>query len=68
MNRRDFLATTLTAGAIGSVAPFRRLRAYPRPAPNIVIVVVDDLRFDEYHAGGHRAGAPLDCAHDIASR
>lgn len=53
MNRRDFLAGTLTAGAIGSLAPFTRLRAHPRTAPNVVIIVVDDLRYDEYGAGGH---------------
>jgi N-acetylglucosamine-6-sulfatase len=53
LNRRDFLAGSLAAGALGSLAPARRLRARPRTAPNVVVIVVDDLRHDEYGAGGH---------------
>jgi N-acetylglucosamine-6-sulfatase len=53
MNRRDFLAGSLTTGALGSLAPLHDLRARPRASPNIVIIVVDDLRHDEYGAGGH---------------
>ena len=53
INRRDFLAVSLAAGAFGSIAPAARLRAHPRTAPNIVVIVVDDMRYDEYGAGGH---------------
>lgn len=53
MDRRDFLAGTLTAGALAGLAAVTRLRAHPRTAPNFVVIVVDDLRFDEYGAGGH---------------
>ena len=34
----------------GHAAPAPELRA---ERPNIVVVLVDDLRFDEFHAGGH---------------
>jgi N-acetylglucosamine-6-sulfatase len=53
MQRREFLAGALTAGALASVAPLRRARARSAARPNIVIIVVDDLRYDEYGAGGH---------------
>ncbi|HXV40695.1 MAG TPA: sulfatase-like hydrolase/transferase [Steroidobacteraceae bacterium] len=53
MRRREFLAGALTAGALASVAPLRHARARSRAQPNIVIIVVDDLRYDEYGAGGH---------------
>jgi arylsulfatase A-like enzyme len=50
--RRRFLA----AGCAGALAaaglgPARASRATSRP--NIVVVVVDDMRFDEFGAGGH---------------
>ncbi|MCC7463192.1 MAG: sulfatase-like hydrolase/transferase [Gammaproteobacteria bacterium] len=53
MQRREFLAGALTAGALASVAPLRRARAASAARPNLVVIVVDDLRFDEYCAGGH---------------
>jgi arylsulfatase A-like enzyme len=53
MKRRDFLAATLGAGALTSLAPLGRARAKSDTRPNIVVIVVDDLRYDEYGAGGH---------------
>jgi arylsulfatase A-like enzyme len=53
MRRRDFLAGALGAGMVSSLAPLRRARAKSDSRPNIVVIVVDDLRYDEYGAGGH---------------
>lgn len=53
MQRREFLAGALTAGALASVIPLRGARARGPARPNIVVIVVDDLRFDEYGGGGH---------------
>jgi N-acetylglucosamine-6-sulfatase len=51
-NRREFVA-----GASSTVAAFaaggQAFAITPRNRPNIVVVVVDDMRFDEYGAGGH---------------
>jgi arylsulfatase A-like enzyme len=51
MNRRSFLASAMATGALAGLS--RRVRAHPRTQPNIVVIVVDDMRFDEYGAGGH---------------
>lgn len=47
-NRREVVAGAGAALALGSPA-----FAAPRLRPNIVVIVVDDMRFDEYGAGGH---------------
>ena len=52
------LVCTVLALVIGvSGCGTRQAPAPPRMSdasrPNIVVVIVDDLRFDEYHAGGH---------------
>jgi len=49
--RRDFLISTACAGAAATLP--MRARARPDTRPNIVVIVVDDMRFDEYGAGGH---------------
>ena len=36
-----------------AAAPKSAVVATPSDRPNIVVVLVDDLRFDEFHAGGH---------------
>ena len=54
-SRRRFLAGSgslgvLAAAGVGAPAAAPRTRA---ARPNIVVIVVDDMRFDEYAAGGH---------------
>jgi arylsulfatase A-like enzyme len=49
MRRRDFLGS---AGALAA-SPFVGGRAKRDTRPNIVVVVVDDMRFDEFGLGGH---------------
>ena len=49
MRRREFLGTA-GALAVGSLA---RARAKPETRPSIIVVVVDDMRFDEFGLGGH---------------
>ncbi len=44
---RQSIAALLAVGLTGSARPERSTR------PNIVVVLVDDLRFDEFRAGGH---------------
>jgi arylsulfatase A-like enzyme len=51
MNRRSFLAGAIATSALGGYGG--AVPANPRTRPNIVIIVVDDLRFDEFGAGGH---------------
>ncbi|HEU4781608.1 MAG TPA: sulfatase-like hydrolase/transferase, partial [Steroidobacteraceae bacterium] len=53
--RRRFLAVGGSAGALaasGLSAAAREPRKQPA-RPNLVVVVVDDMRFDEFGAGGH---------------
>jgi arylsulfatase A-like enzyme len=48
-SRRRFVAT----GAMAAAAWGLPRRARAAAAPNLVVIVVDDMRFDEYGAGGH---------------
>jgi N-acetylglucosamine-6-sulfatase len=47
------LAAALAACACGGDGPSRRAALPDGPRPNIVVVVVDDLRWDEFGAAGH---------------
>ena len=54
IGRRQFLAaggSTVALAATGVRAAGKTSSAATRP--NIVVIVVDDMRFDEYGAGGH---------------
>ena len=54
IGRRQFLAaggSALALAATGARAAEKTKGSAPRP--NIVVIVVDDMRFDEYGAGGH---------------
>jgi N-acetylglucosamine-6-sulfatase len=55
MDRRAWI--TLLGGAAAGLAlgatRFGRAAARPDTRPNIVLIIVDDLRWDEYGAGGH---------------
>ena len=54
LGRRQFLAASASAAALaaaGASAAGKARGATQRP--NIVVIVVDDMRFDEYGAGGH---------------
>jgi N-acetylglucosamine-6-sulfatase len=51
MSRRSFVAGT--AATAGATAIAGRAWAARKSQPNIVVIVVDDMRFDEYGAGGH---------------
>jgi arylsulfatase A-like enzyme len=54
MGRRQFLAaggSAIALAASGARAAGKASNAATRP--NIVVIVVDDMRFDEYGAGGH---------------
>ena len=54
MDRRSSLK--LMAGAVANMsigAPVVRAFARPERRPNIIVIVVDDLRWDEFGAGGH---------------
>lgn len=48
IDRRHFLSTSASASVLAAAG----LSNPPTP-PNIVVIVVDDMRFDEYGAGGH---------------
>jgi N-acetylglucosamine-6-sulfatase len=47
LNRRSFIAGAAATPLAGPAFGARKSR------PNIVVIVVDDMRFDEYGAGGH---------------
>ena len=47
------LALCLAATACGTAPEPPAVPAPSGERPNVVVVVVDDLRFDEFHAGGH---------------
>lgn len=52
--RRQFLAAGGSAVALAAAGAHAAGRAKAAPSrPNIVVIVVDDMRFDEYGAGGH---------------
>ena len=54
LGRRQFLAAggaAVALAATGLRANAKSVRSLARP--NIVVIVVDDMRFDEYGAGGH---------------
>ena len=54
IGRRQFLAaggSALALAAAGARAAGKTKG--PPTRPNIVVIVVDDMRFDEYGAGGH---------------
>lgn len=54
MRRRQFLAAGGSAVALAAAGVRAAGRAKAAPSrPNIVVIVVDDMRFDEYGAGGH---------------
>jgi arylsulfatase A-like enzyme len=48
--RALFIAGIAASGTLQAPSPAERDAA---ERPNIVVVLVDDLRFDEFHAGGH---------------
>lgn len=50
MQRRDFCKLAATTAAAAAIRP---AWAQGGAQPNIVVIVVDDMRFDEYGAGGH---------------
>jgi arylsulfatase A-like enzyme len=54
LGRRQFLAASASAAALAAagVRAAGKSRGATQP-PNIVVIVVDDMRFDEYGAGGH---------------
>ena len=51
MSRRTFVAGT--AATAGAAAIAGRARGAKLSRPNVVVIVVDDMRFDEYGDGGH---------------
>src|SRR5262245_33406575 len=52
--RRQFLAAGASAAALAATGVRAANQARSTTArPNIVVIVVDDMRFDEYGAGGH---------------
>lgn len=53
--RRRFLAGTGSLGVLAAAGVVARAGKPPagRTRPNLVVIVVDDMRFDEYAAGGH---------------
>jgi arylsulfatase A-like enzyme len=50
IDRRHFLSTGASAGVLAASGISKAAQSTP---PNIVIIVVDDMRFDEFRAGGH---------------
>ena len=53
IGRRQFLAAGGSAVALAAAGARAAGRASAATRPNIVVIVVDDMRFDEYGAGGH---------------
>lgn len=53
IGRRQFLAASGSMGALAAASWSRAALAKPERRPNIVVIVVDDMRFDEYGLGGH---------------
>jgi arylsulfatase A-like enzyme len=53
LGRRQFLAASGCAGALAAAGVAPASRARPDTRPNLIVVVVDDLRHDEFGAGGH---------------
>jgi len=53
MRRSTVLLFILGMSACGTVQAPAPARMPDADRPNIVVVLVDDLRFDEFHAGGH---------------
>lgn len=54
LGRRQFLAASACAAALAAAGVRAAGKASSAPTrPNIVVIVVDDMRFDEYGAGGH---------------
>jgi len=52
IDRRHFLSTSASAGVLAATGISKAAGSRPSP-PNIVVIVVDDMRFDEFGAGGH---------------
>jgi arylsulfatase A-like enzyme len=53
MKRRQFLAAAGSAVALAVTRANGAATAGKAARPNIVVIVVDDMRFDEFGAGGH---------------
>jgi N-acetylglucosamine-6-sulfatase len=53
IGRRQFLAAGGSAIALAASGARAAGKASAATRPNIVVIVVDDMRFDEYGAGGH---------------
>ena len=54
LGRRQFLAAGASAAALAATGVRAATKARSTATrPNIVVIVVDDMRFDEYGAGGH---------------
>src|SRR5215208_241562 len=53
LGRRQFLAAGASAAALAAAGVRAADKASAPTRPNIVVIVVDDMRFDEYRAGGH---------------
>ena len=53
IGRRQFLAAGGSAVALAATGVRAAGKAGAATRPNIVVIVVDDMRFDEYGAGGH---------------
>ena len=53
LGRRQFLAAGASAAALAAAGVRAAGTSSAPTRPNIVVIVVDDMRFDEYGAGGH---------------
>jgi arylsulfatase A-like enzyme len=53
IGRRQFIAAGGSAIALAARVARAAGKATAAARPNIVVIVVDDMRFDEYRAGGH---------------
>ena len=53
IGRRQFLAAGSSALALAATGVRAAGKTSAATRPNIVVIVVDDMRFDEYGAGGH---------------
>src|SRR5262245_2018522 len=53
IGRRQFIAAGGSAVALAAAGARAAGKAGAAARPNIVVIVVDDMRFDEYRAGGH---------------
>jgi N-acetylglucosamine-6-sulfatase len=53
IGRRQFIAAGGSAIALAASVARAADKATAAARPNIVVIVVDDMRFDEYRAGGH---------------